>query len=91
MEGGDGLRIEAGEELADPALVLLAIAANVLLPFGVRRTIQARRSAGLASRLTRPSRASSSVRPVTLPPVTIRRRESSLILRPSLARSSCAM
>ena len=41
-------------------------------PLGVSRTIQARRSSGLASRATMPSASSSSVSPVTLPPVTIR-------------------
>ena len=41
-------------------------------PLGVRRTIQARRSPGLFSRTTVPSFSRSSVRPVTLPPVTMR-------------------
>ena len=50
----------------------LAMASKLRRPLGVRLTIQARRSSGLAVRETTPSRSSSSVRPVTLPPVTIR-------------------
>ena len=51
-------------------------------PLGVRRTMQARRSLGLASRTTAPSRSSSSVRPVTLPPVTISGATARFIFRP---------
>lgn len=60
-------------------------------PPAVRWTVNARRSRGSSRRSTWPSSASRSVRPVTLPPVTIRRRESSRILRPWGQRSSWAM
>ena len=51
----------------------------------------ARRSPGSSKRSTRPSFSSWSTIAVTLPPVTISRRESSFIFRPSRWRSSCAI
>ena len=60
-----------------------AIAWNALRPAGVSETACARRSPGTRRRSTSPSPTSWSVRPVTLPPVTISRRDSSLILRPA--------
>src|SRR5690606_33642261 len=49
-----------------------AIRANSARPLSVRLTRQERRSSGSSTRCTRPSLTSWSVRPVTLPPVTIR-------------------
>src|SRR6187549_3502074 len=68
-----------------------AISWKSLRPLGVRRTRYARRSPSTSTRSTRPSATSWSVMPVTLPPVTIMRRDSSFIFRPSGLRSSCAI
>ena len=80
------------EQLDDPALVLRG--------HRVERASPARASGGRSAcagppatcaRSTRPSATSSRVSPVRLPPVTISRRDSSLIVQPVAARaSSCA-
>ena len=67
-----------------------AMRANSVRPAGVSLTVHERRSAGSSSRTTRPSFCSSSVSPVTLPPLTISRFDSSLIFSPPAPRSSCA-
>ena len=54
-------------------------------------TRKARRSAPSDSRTTRPSSSRESVRPVTLPPVTMSLLDSSLIRSPCGERSSCAI
>jgi hypothetical protein len=77
-----------GEELCDPGF---AAARNSFLPFGVSRTKDARRLCGSAARSTKPSASSSSVRPVMLPVITIRRLEISPMRRPTSVASSCAI
>src|SRR5207302_472767 len=68
-----------------------AISPKLRSPARVSRMRKARRSAGSSSRSTSPSFSSWSTMAVTLPPVTISRRESSFILSPSRWRSSCAI
>jgi hypothetical protein len=64
-----------------------AMSAKARSPVRVRRTRKARRSLS-GVRSTSSSRTSWSTMPVTLPPVTIMRRESSFIFNPSGLRSS---
>ena len=67
-----------------------AISAKLFSPLRVRRMRNARRSSGRPA--ARPAFFSSwSTMAVTLPPVTMSRRESSFILSPPRWRSSCAM
>src|SRR6185437_8418022 len=58
------------------------IAPSAALPAGVRDMICVRRSGGDTVRETRPSRTRRSTRPVRFPLVTMRRRDSSLMVRP---------
>src|SRR5690606_20817068 len=60
----------------------LAIAANRALPFGVSRTMMARRSSADGTRATSPSLTSRSMMPVTLPFETSSMRDSSVIVMP---------
>src|SRR5690606_24397325 len=60
----------------------VAISAKRRRPFGDSLSRIARRSSATGSRVIHPSASSWSARPVTLPPVTIRRCDSSLILSP---------
>ena len=73
------------------AAFAFAAARNNFLPFGVRRTNDARRLCGSAARSTKPSASNSSVRPVMLPVVTIRRLEISPMRRPAFVESNCAI
>ena len=82
---------QTGEHLDDPALVLRRHAREQRAPVARQLDRNARRSRRVVSRATRPSFSRLSVRPVTLPPVTIRRPTARSSCSPCGERSSCAI